>query len=274
MRYYLKTKSFLNSYAEEELNGLEYERLVVNWFVLDENLDDILPYLRFFEGIYVRKADLELLEGECENNIEKLEGVGDLVSLTNYSLYDRFFIHSMNEVPSYVVSVLVKEMGLKSDSKIIDINAGFGEVLLNVGIYLSKIPLFVHDRFLSLTPRPIRGHNVDLYGVVGNQNEFSNFGENCKCYNLKPRCSVFSFDWLDVKFHKNDFDAVISYIGDGLSDDFYNNFFYQGEFIGERIGVISSVELDEELYSEYVECVNSFVLEGYFLYIFESLKSA
>lgn len=206
----------------------------------------------------------------------------DEEDIVGFSLFSRDFLHKAEDyVPFYLVDKIVDDLKITRDEKIIDPLANVGEIILEVGTFLTKHPLHTKKKLLFEEKPGIKAplnrvpqEKVSLVGVVQENIEFKRFEENARFLRLKPKCSKFDLDWLDVKYHNGDFDYVItklpSFEFQEESDEFCKEFFYQAEFIAKKkVIVFTTQELSKSTYKEYLKLVEKNYAFGYYYYIFK-----
>ena len=198
-----------------------------------------------------------------------------------FSLSSRQFLYSQNSIPPYLICRAIVESKISKEHKIIDPMAGFGEIILETGAYLYNVPLHQRKTTLFETQFTIKPPFIkptpakqQLRAVVQDNIEFKKIQENATFFRLKPKCSKFDLEWLDVKYHNNDFDYLITTIDNSLEKEEKKELekllFYQAEFITkEKIIVFSQNEIPKSSYQEYVELINEFSYKDWKCYIFE-----
>lgn len=260
MRFIAKTFPELIPYAQKELKSLGCRVKKIK-DTLEIETDD------FFK-IVQNSHFIEILEHNGEDAV-------------GFSLFSRQFLHTNREIPSYVVDILVNDMKITKEDSIIDPCAGFGEVILETGVFIYGIPLHMRKNFFYAqkedlkSPMPkLTPTKHKLTAVVQDNMEFKKIQENAKFFRLKPKCSKFEFDWLDVKYHEGDFDYVITAFPEfevkEEKEDFEKEFFYQAEFISKKkIGVITTQKISKTSYGEYVSLVSIKEISGFYCYIFK-----
>lgn len=202
--------------------------------------------------------------------------------MIGFSLFSRDFLHKQeNNVPFYLIDKLLDDIGITLEDKVIDPLAYYGEVILEVGTFLTKHPLHNKKKTIFEKKEAVKAplnrvpqEKVSLVGVVQENVEFKRFEENARFLRLKPRCSKFDLDWLDVKYHNGDFDYVITKLPEfefqEEQTEFLKHFFYQAEFIKKkRVIVFSTQEIPKSTYKEYLKLVDKEQMFGFTYYIFK-----
>ena len=175
---------------------------------------------------------------------------------------------------------------------LIDTNAQLGDIVIEAALFTPRKPLFVKEKRslpigkifgapIGLTSNP--KDNNKILGVVLDNTTFKYIKENISFSSQKIKLSSFDFDWLDVKFHKNDFDYLITQFPEFESDEeqleYEKEFFYQAEFIiKNQICIFSKEELSlKELNKLKLKLISKENLEyedeSILLYIIEKISN-
>ena len=239
-----KTKKF-----DKKTTEIEFGNLIKENLNLEVNLKN---YDLSFKIIDIEKETLCLLDL-----------IGFDLSKREYKLNsDSMSINS--SVSNYLFSL----MNLDEEEEpfsIIDISANLGDLIIEAAIFnprqnlnirhKTKFPIYKLLKKLIPTPKTEDTKNKIL-AVVQNNNTFKNLRENVNYSGQRIKISQFEFDWLDVKFQAQEIDYVISQIPtfdtEKESLDYQDEFFYQAEFIVERlIGVVSKKPISKKPLEKY-----------------------
>ena len=253
-----KTKIFDKKKTEIDFGNLIREELELNV--------DLKEYDFSFK-IFDIEEDLEKKKrGKDKNKISTvcaLDLVGFDLSKREYKLNsDSKSINS--SVPNFLFSL----MGIDEEEdefSIIDISANLGDVIIEASMYNKRLPLNIRQKTklpiykllkkIAKTPRVDSSKNK-VIAVVQNNKTFKDLRENINFAGQKVKISQYDFDWLDVKFQAQDIDYVVSQFPCFDTEkeflDYQDEFFYQAEFIVERlIGVISKKKINKSVLEKY-----------------------
>lgn len=263
MNLLLSTQKELFSNAKKELKelGISFKKKDLTTLIAkDLSADEIftvIHFSHFIERLYFDEEDI-----------------------VGFSLFSRDFLHKQeNHVPFYLIDKIIEDTGITLEDKIIDPLANYGEVILEIGTFLTKHPLHNKKKTLFEKKKGVKAplnrvpqEKVSLVGVVQENIEFKRFEENARFLRLKPKCSKFDLDWLDVKYHNGDFDYVITKLPEfDIQEEqveFLKHFFYQAEFIKKKkVIVFSTQEIPKSTYKEYLKLVEKNYAFGYYYYI-------
>lgn len=97
--------------------------------------------------------------------------------------------------------------------------------------------------------------NASMHSIVQSQLQLKRLKEEGTKAGVKMRVSILDFDYLDVKFHKDDFDVVVSSflkITKEEFDEIISQYLYQAEFISKYIiGILTIFPIEDSLLKKY-----------------------
>jgi 23S rRNA G2445 N2-methylase RlmL len=194
-----------------------------------------------------------------------------------------------DELSPLIVAFCVDKLSLldKTDKhySFLDPNTQLGDILIELSLFFPRYPLFQKEKQilslgklfqLPLQIQPPPKQISKFVGFVQNSNEFAYCKENNSYHQRKIQLSTADLDWLDVKFHKGDFDYIITqfpyFENEEEKNEYEEHFFYQAEFVTkEKIVVITENHINETYIKKYqltiedleeIECMG----EQYLLY--------
>ncbi len=204
----------------------------------------------------------EVFDEEEDGYIIVLDLFGFDLTKRSYKL--REFEDSLSPIVSSYAMYL---LGLDNEEKlsILDPYAQLGDLSIESSLFQPRVPLFVKEKRQTTlaklftlplgVPKKISDSNK-LMAVIEGDETFKFFKENLSYAGTKIKVSQFDFDWLDVKYHKGDFDYILTQFPyfDSLEEqrEFEEPFFYQGEFVAKKaICVITESEVIQEILDKH-----------------------
>lgn len=269
----LQTGDFAVEYAIREVKtilGKDCEQVDADLLLVEFKDDselikgvyDLLFYSRLFSNIF-------LIAGEdFEGEVDTLEISGeevDVFDLVGFDLdkKDYFVNEQGDDLNPIFVNYCFYLMGLdkeKGPLSIVNYGAGFGDMIIEASLFNPRKAIFVKKKnglsmnsfFKGMGKVPMPENDKNKYTAIVLDNlTFKKLKENITYSGQKIRISQFDLDWLDVKYHKSDFDYCLSFFPEFESSEekgeFESQFFYQAEFItGKKILVVSYEPIGEE----------------------------
>jgi 23S rRNA G2445 N2-methylase RlmL len=230
----------------------------------------------------------EVFDEEEDGMILVLDLMGFNLTKRSYKL--REFEDSLNPiVSSYAMHLL----GLDKQQKlsILDPYAQLGDLSIESSLFTPRNALFIKEkRQITLSklfslPLGIPKKEVDknkLMALIEGDEMFKFFRENVSYAGTKIKLSQFDFDWLDIKFHKGDFENILTqfpYFGsEKEKQEFEEAFFYQSEFVAKNdICVICDQEVDKKILEKHKLILKErreieFEEEQYLIYVISHKK--
>lgn len=275
----LKSFNFLEDFAKTEIENITQKKVIAHdnesYEIQAEDKKELIQltynlvyYSRCFDGIYLQTDEtfntLEKVEIDIKDKpIEVYDLVGDILMERNYKINE-----DDNYLSHFLVNYCLFKLNLNQEEKlfsVIDPMAELGDVLIETALFHPRKPLYVRQKnslpiyteFKIMPPMPKIVKDKNKYvGLVLEDDQFKKFRENINEAGLKIRVSKFEMDWMDVKFHKNDFDYAITFLPDfedkEESDEFLKEFIYQTEFVcKKKICLISFEEIDLKYATKY-----------------------
>lgn len=245
----IKTKNLGITVKDEEIKKT----------VLTKFEKDIQKKYTFDEG---EDLVFEVFDEEEDGMILVLDLLGFSLIKRTYKL--REFEDSLSPIISSYAMYL---LGLDTEEKlsILDPYAQLGDLSIESSLFLPRTALFVREkRQITLSklfnlPLGIPKKEEDknkLMALIEGDEMFKFFRENVSHAGTKIKLSQFDFDWLDVKFHKGDFDYILTQFPYFETEEekkgFEEQFFYQGEFVAKKdICIICDQEVDETILEKH-----------------------
>lgn len=204
----------------------------------------------------------EVFDEEEDGYIIVLNLLGFDLTKRSYKL--REFEDSLSPIVSSYAMFL---LGLDKEEKlsILDPYAQLGDLSIESSLFQPRVPLFVKEKRQTTlaklftlplgVPKKISDSNK-LMSVIEGDETFKFFKENLSYAGTKIKVSQFDFDWLDVKYHRGDFDYILTQFPyfDSVDEqrEFEEPFFYQGEFVAKKaICVITESEIIQEILDKH-----------------------
>lgn len=213
-------------------------------------------------GVDEGNIELEVFDEEEDGYIIVLDLLGFDLTKRSYKL--REFEDSLSPlVSSYAMYLL--DLDKEEKLSILDPYAQLGDLSIESSLFQPRLPLFVKEKRqttlakLFTLPLGVPKKSIDsnkLMAVIEGDETFKYFKENLSYAGTKIKVSQFDFDWLDVKFHKGDFDYILTqfpyFESEEEKQEFEELFFYQAEFVAKKgICVITETEVDQEILEKH-----------------------
>lgn len=184
----------------------------------------------------------------------------DLIGF-NLSKKDYKLNTNSNTINSLIPTYCFYKLGLdklKSPITIMDPCASLGDMIIESSLFKSPVnikkrhQIVIYKLFGIYTNIPKTKDDKNKYiAIVQNNKIFKQLKENISFATAKVKVSQFEFDWLDVKYKKDEIDYIITQfpqIKDKQEfEDFQKEFFYQAEFICKTaICIITKTKISEK----------------------------
>jgi hypothetical protein len=233
-----KTHPLLKKYLKRDIK----KHFNIDTFSFESDLNEDF-FKKLTEFVYYSRS--------CQNVfIDGKDAIG-------FSLLKRTYTDDENEVILYLILLnLLDEEKIK---KAIDPHAHDGNLAIETKLFLENMPLHTKERFEYYFTKkynyrsslPMLKEKKNMTAIVSQAVDIKNLKEQIMINRIKLKISQFDFDWLDVKFQRDDFDLVISDISD-LEKDELDQFLYMSEFIsGNKIALISEKKISKKSINKY-----------------------
>jgi len=305
----LKSFNYLEEFAKLEIKTIlnqEFTQIDKETFEIQAKDEkeltqityNLVFYSRCFDGIYLKENEnkqtkyqsLEKVEIDYKNTAIKVyDLIGDILIERNYKINE-----DENYLSHFLVNYCAYKLELHKEEKIfsiIDPMAELGDIIIETSLFQPRKPLYIQEKntlpiykefkIMPPMPKPIKDKSK-YQALVLEDSQFKKLRENINEASQKVRISKYEMDWLDVKFHKNDFDYAITFLPEfddedcpGESDEFLKEFLYQTEFIcKKRICLISQEEISLKYAEKYeLNLIDKTEIEvdeePFIIYIFE-----
>ena len=253
---------------------------------------ELLYFTRLFSNIYLKVENFNFLKNKnftykIKNN-EKHKLFSDLKLKVDLENYDLFFIvfeknllldltnydlskknYYINNIPNLSLNKILinyifylMEIDKEKKFSFIDVDSHFGDFIIEVNnfnlreknIYIYNIPFIkIFDEIEFKIEKNKNKNKNKVVGIVDDNITYKKINENIKLSKQKIKISQFDFDFLDVKFVKNNFDYCITQLKKFKSKDlekkYLDEFFHQIEFIiKKKFCLISRYKFSVEKY--------------------------
>lgn len=262
----------------EEINIEDFSLFTKNNLFMLDCLDDSLNKIQLnqIKDKIEKFSNLSFggsSQAEFEFEVFKLKDTYYLVlNLFGDSLTRRDYLVNAYEdsINSLFINYALYKLNINEEERfsLIDTNAQLGEVIIESSFFNKRKPLFIKDRRnlpisklfkINLFFEDMPKDKNNLTAIVQDSSSFKYLKENISFSSQKIKISQFDLDWFDVKYHKGDFDYLLSVflIFDSKEEqlEYEKQFFYQAEFIiKKKIGVFSQEKL-------FLNCLSEFNLK-------------
>lgn len=240
---------------------------IIQIFFVDEPtiIKQVLEFFLYFSHPFY------LITNEKNKEEKKRENLNCKDLFSNALSYKKYVLHSIQEQSIYLPLFLELQFQIHNN-----VPEDIKEIkFVNPYVEYNTLPieqlLFYSYQFQNISMRSLislfklplpkqktlySNIKASMHSIVQSQLQLKRLKEESTKAGSKMRMSILNFNYLDVKFHKNDFDvctsSFIKIVNQKDFDELFSQYLYQAEFITKHlIGILTVFPIKKTLLNKY-----------------------